>query len=381
MLELGLALEELGHRVTVVTHDHDPGTDFSDVSHNLDIRAVRTGSFSPPAGRRGLLGLYGEGMRRVAELVPDDADIVNAHEWPALRAGRIAAGRLGVPLVWTRNDETTFERGVLPGEGLFDPPGLTGRAARVALGWPDFLDGRRAGAIVVLDSRNASAVERVYRRPARILRCGPPATFFDPPDRSDARARLGVADEAFLAFAFGILFPHRRFEDLIEAVASLAPESNVRARIVGSDHADPAYADKLTRLIADRAVGDRVELVRRSVSEDELRDLYAGSDVSVFPNRRQAYGLAPLESIASRTPVVLSTGIGVKEVLEGRPGVWMVPPERPDVLAAALREVQQSDVAAGLAETREWIRTDLSNARYAQRMAAIFDELRSSARA
>ncbi|MGH9903732.1 MAG: hypothetical protein ACRD68_18140, partial [Pyrinomonadaceae bacterium] len=42
-------------------------------------------------------------MRRLAPLVPTDADVVNAHEWPALRAGSLAAKRLGVPLVWTRN--------------------------------------------------------------------------------------------------------------------------------------------------------------------------------------------------------------------------------------------------------------------------------------
>ena len=39
--------------------------------------------------------------------MPSDADVVNAHDWPALRAGRIAARRLNVPLVWTRNNEVT----------------------------------------------------------------------------------------------------------------------------------------------------------------------------------------------------------------------------------------------------------------------------------
>jgi glycosyltransferase involved in cell wall biosynthesis len=311
-------------------------------------------------------------MARVAELVPPDADVINPHEWPALRAGRLASKRSGAPFVWTRNDETIFERGLLPQEGLFEPPGLAGRAARVAVAWPDALDARAARGIVVLDSRNAAAVRRIYRRPADILRCGPPARFFDHPDRAEARRRLGLPDDAFLAFAFGILFPHRRFEDLIEAVASLPPESGVIARIVGSDHADPEYAALLADLIAARGVGDRVELVRTGVSESELHDLYTGADVSVFPNRRQAYGLAPLESIASGTPVILSTGIGVKEVLEGRPGVSMIPPERPDELARALLAVRDGNGRDGLEETRTWIREELSNRRYAELMGEIY---------
>lgn len=371
MLELGVALQEMGHRVTVAVHDYEPGGAFADAAGQLDVRCVRHGGVQVPESRRGLMRRFYEGMARVARLVPADVDVINPHEWPALRAGRIAAGRTGAPLVWTRNDETAFERGVLPGESLFDPPGPAGRIARLAMGWPDLLDGRRAQSIVVLDSRNAAAVERVYRRPTHILRPGPPGAFLDTPapDRAAARARLGIGDEEFVAFAFGILFPHRRFEDLVDAAAEL-PADGTRVLIAGSRHADPAYADLLERRIAERGVGDRVSLVQQSLPEADLRDHYAAADVSVFPNRRQAYGLAPLESIVLGTPVILSTGIGVKEVLEGRPGVTMVPPERPHELAAALRKVRSE--AGGVDGTREWIREHLGPAAYAQSMLDVF---------
>ena len=147
MLELGAGLTELGHRVTVVTHDFDPGSEFAETSRHLEIRAVRTGSFDPPTGRRELMRRYWQGMTRVAQLVPPDADVINPHEWPALRAGRLASKSSGAPFVWTRNDETIFERGLLPQEGLFEPPGLAGRAARVAVAWPDVLDARAASAM------------------------------------------------------------------------------------------------------------------------------------------------------------------------------------------------------------------------------------------
>ena len=145
-----------------------------------------------------------------------------------------------------------------------------------------------------------------------------------------------MGDDTFLCVGAGILYPQRRFEDLIEALARLRSEERLRALIVGSDHGDMAYADRLARLIQDRGLEDRVTFPRRNVTDDELKDAYAAADVFVFPNQRQTWGLAPLEALAAGTPVILSRGAGVHEVLDGRPGVMSVPPESPAAIAAAL---------------------------------------------
>lgn len=378
MLELGLALQDLGHEVTVAVHDFDPGTTLGDAAARLDIRSVRRGPVVPPVTRGELLRRQWGGMAAVARLIPSDAAVVNAHEWPASRAARLAARRLGVPWVWTRNDDTAWERGLIPDSTLFDKPSLPGRLARLAAGAPDVVDARSADRIVVLSRRNAEAVRRAYRRESEVLWCGPPDEFFTPPGRAEARRRLGLRDGVFLAVAVGILFPHRRFEDLIRAVAELPAELPLQVRIVGSDQQDPAYAAMLERLVEQTGTGGRIRLERRGVPQSELRDLYAGADVTVFPNRVQAYGLAPLESLASGTPVILSTGIGVSEPLRGREGVLAVAPESPAEIAAALRAAMDSDLRPGVARTREWIRAELSNRRYAERMAEIFGELVSA---
>jgi D-inositol-3-phosphate glycosyltransferase len=372
MLELAVALQELGHRVTVACHDFEPDTTPDGAADRLEIRAVERGEVVPPVSRGELLRRQWRGMSAVARFVPGDADVINAHEWPASRAARLAARRMRVPWVWTRNDDTAWERGLVPEMTLFGKPSLPGRVARLAAGAPDVVDARSAASIVVLDTRNAEAVRRAFRRDAEILRCGPPDVFFEPAERGAARARLGVADGTFLAAAVGILFPHRRFEDLVRAVAELPADTPLAVRIVGSDEHDPAYAGMLERLIAE--TGDRVRLERRGIPQDELRDLYAAADVVVFPNRRQAYGLAPLESLAGGTPVILSTGIGVSEVLAGRPGVLTVPPESPGEIAAALLTAMESDLRPAAEQTRQWIHSELSNRRYAERMAAIYDE-------
>jgi glycosyltransferase involved in cell wall biosynthesis len=378
MLEVGLALQDLGHEVVVAVHDYDRETVLGEAADRLEIRAVHEGEVVPPVTRRELLRRQWQGMSAVARLIPDDVDVVNAHEWPASRAARLAARRLKVPWVWTRNVDTAWERGLIPETTLFEKPSLPGRIARLAAGIPDVVDARSADRIVVLSSRNAQAVRQAYKRDAEVIWCGPPDEFFSPPDRAEARARLGLGDDEFVAAAIGILFPHRRFEDLIEAVAQLKDEQRLRVRIVGSDHQDRTYADRLEQLIARTGTADRIELQRRGIPQAELRDLYAPADVTVFPNRVQAYGLAPLESLASGTPVILSTGIGVSEPLAGKGGVLPVPPESPAEIATALKTAMNTDLRSEVPPTRDWIRSELSNRRYAERMAAIFAELKGS---
>jgi glycosyltransferase involved in cell wall biosynthesis len=336
---------------------------------------VRNGPAGLPSTRSELTSRYWSGMRRVARLVPGGVDVINAHEWPALRAGRLAARRLGVPLVWTRNDETIFERAVAPEAFHLGDTRLPRRALNAMLGIPDLRDGRRADAVVVHNRRQALLVERSYGRSADELALGPASRFFDAPQPAEARRRLGVPEAVHLAVGAAILLPHRRFEDLIEAVALVDDSPRVEALLVGSDHVDPAYADRLTALIEARGLESRVRLTRRNVTEDELLDAYAGGDVFVFPNQHQSWGLAPLEALAARTPVIVSTGAGVADVLAGRPGVLAVPPEDPVRLAEAIRASRSGDLRGELEPTRSWIRDELSMDRYADRMLDVFRRL------
>src|SRR5271167_4043435 len=183
MLELGAGLVRRGHRVTVACYDFLPGGEFSYAADHLEIRSVRRGAFELPAGNRALASRFWRDMPKVAGLVPSDADVVNAHDWPALRAGRIAAGRLSVPLVWTRNNESLWERAIVPEQAITGERPPLQRALQAALTWPDLLDARRASVIVVLSAQQVDMVHRSYHRDAVVVPVGPPAHFFDPPDR------------------------------------------------------------------------------------------------------------------------------------------------------------------------------------------------------
>jgi D-inositol-3-phosphate glycosyltransferase len=374
MLELGTGLVRRGHRVTVVCHDFLPGSEFSYASDQLEIRSVRRGISELPAGNRALMRRFWLDMPKVARLVPSDADVVNSHEWLALRPGRLAAKRLSIPLVWTRNDESPWEALLAPKQSITGDRPMPIRAAQAMLTWPDVLDARHASAITVLSAQQVDMVRRCYRKSATIAAVGPPEHFFDPPDRSAARARLGISKDAFLVLGSGILVKHRRFEDLVDAMGLLADDPQVHALLAGSDHVDPAYADLLEARIATQGLSERVTLPRRSLSEAELRDMYAAADVFVILSQRYAWGLAPLEAIASGTPVILTAGAGVYDILNGRPGVQAVPSEDSRAVADAIRRWRSGEGRQGIEDTRAWLREEYALDSYVTRMEQIYED-------
>jgi glycosyltransferase involved in cell wall biosynthesis len=372
MLELGTGLVRRGHRVTIACHDFLPDSEFAYASDQLEIRSVRRGISELPAGNAALARRFWLDMPKVARLVPPDADVVNAHEWLALRPGRIAAGRLSVPLVWTRNDESLWERAIVPEQTITGARPPLRRLLQGLLTWPDLLDARRASAIAVLSAQQVDMVHRSYRKDASVVPVGPAAHFFDPSDRAAARARLGISDDVFLVVGSGILVEHRRFEDLIEAMSLLADDPQIHALITGSDHVDPAYADRLAAQITAHDLDGRVTLPRRSLSDAELKDTYAAADVFVILSERYAWGLAPLEAIASGTPVILTPGAGVYEILAGRPGVQAVPARDPRATADAIRRWRSGAGRQGLESTRAWLREEYALDAYVARMEQIY---------
>jgi glycosyltransferase involved in cell wall biosynthesis len=372
MLELGTGLARRGHKVTVACHDHLPSSEFSYASDQLEIRSVRHGMSELPAGNLALARRFWRDMPKVARLIPPDADVINAHEWLALRPGRIAAGRLSIPLVWTRNDESLWERVIVPEQTITGDRRLSRRAFKAALTWPDLLDARRASAIAVLSAQQVDMVRRSYRRDALVVPVGPPEHFFDAPDRAAARARLGIAHDVFLVVGSGILVEHRRFEDLVDAMSLLADDPSIHALIAGSDHVDPAYGDRLAAQIAALDLTARVTLPRRSLSDAELKDTYAAADVFVILSQRYAWGLAPLEAIASGTPVILTPGAGVYDILAGRPGVQVVPAHDPRATADAIRRWRSGEGRDGLESTRAWLHEEYALEGYVARMEQIY---------
>ena len=376
MLELASGLDDAGHEVVLAAHSYEPGTIDPDPADRFEIRAVHTGAFEIPQTSAAVRDFVGPGLRRLAELFPDDADVVNVHEGPVHLAGLAAKRLRPTPVVWTRNDATQYELALMPEESWLPPVSGFQRAARRWLARQDRDAAQAMDAIVVLDSRNKRMVQRAYDRDAVIIQSGAAAKFFDAPAKAEARARLGIPEDEFAVLGVGILVSYRRHEDLIRAIGLLDDNGRrPQLRLIGSDHLYPETGAMLRDLVASENLEDRVELIQTAVSDSDLVAHFAAADAFVFPNEFQTWGLAPLEAIAAGTPVVVSRGAGVHEVLEGRKGVQLVDPRAPQQIADALQRIRLDPAGFAVTETREWSREEFGSRTFAARMAELFESL------
>lgn len=155
--------------------------------------------------------------------------------------------------------------------------------------------------------------------------------------------RAGGTPESVLLFYAGRLSPEKNPGLLIEMLAHLrrsgGEAKDYRLVLAG----DGPLARRLLADAARRVPGAVLSLgpVR---DRDELARLYASADVFVHPNPREPFGIAPLEAMASRVPVVLPNAGGVLSYASYR-NAWLAAPDGPSFAVAVRSAVDAPDPA------------------------------------
>ena len=137
----------------------------------------------------------------------------------------------------------------------------------------------------------------------------------------------------------GRLVPRKGFAT---AIAALAAVPGAELVIAGGPEpgrvADDPEAQRLLELAARLGVADRVRL-RGQVTRDEMPSLLRSADLVVCTPWYEPFGIVPLEAMACGVPVVAAAVGGlIDTVVDGVTGE-LVPPTRPEALAATLRRL------------------------------------------
>jgi glycosyltransferase involved in cell wall biosynthesis len=91
----------------------------------------------------------------------------------------------------------------------------------------------------------------------------------------------------------------------------------------------------IARDVARRGLGDRTRFTGLLTGRARL-ELLADADVVAYASEREIFGLVPLESLLSGSPVVVANDSGAGEVVTSVGGGLVVPPGDADALATAL---------------------------------------------
>jgi glycosyltransferase involved in cell wall biosynthesis len=134
----------------------------------------------------------------------------------------------------------------------------------------------------------------------------------------------------------GRLKKYKRVDVVIRAFAQLnVPEATLEIAGTGD------YRAQLEGLVNSLGVNDRVNFLG-FISEEEKLHLLRRAWASTLASPKEGWGISNLEAAACATPVIAANSPGIREsVIDGETG-FLVPPDDPGAMAAAMRGIVES---------------------------------------
>jgi glycosyltransferase involved in cell wall biosynthesis len=152
------------------------------------------------------------------------------------------------------------------------------------------------------------------------------------PERDTVRRGWGIADDTVVAGTVANLRTEKAYPDLVAAARELPPELPIVVIAIGQGPLE----DEIRRLVAATELGGRFRLL--GYQPDAAR-LMTGFDIFVLASHHEGLPVSLMEAQALGLPVVATSVGGVPEIVEDGVTGRLVPPGRPDLLAAAVTDV------------------------------------------
>ncbi|ABL83547.1 glycosyl transferase, group 1 [Nocardioides sp. JS614] len=329
----------------------------------VQVRHIHAGPFEglTKAELPGQLCVFAREVLRAEAAQPvGHYDVVHSHYWLSGQVGALARDRWGVPLVHSMHTMAKVKNDALA-EGDTPEP-----AARI-IGEEQVVEA--ADMLVANTDIEAKQLVNMYDAdPSRVevVHPGVDLGVFRPQDRSTARARLGLPEDAAVLLFAGRIQPLKAPDVLLRAVAELLAQTpELRSRLVvpivggpsGSGLEHPESLAQLASELGLDGAGGTGPVVRfvPPVSQEELARWCAAATLVAVPSYNESFGLVAAEAQATGTPVVAAAVGGLTTVVrDGRSGL-LVDTHDPRDWADALRRVVENDafrdrLAAGALE-------------------------------
>jgi glycosyltransferase involved in cell wall biosynthesis len=264
-------------------------------------------------------------VRALASHLQDrDVDLLHAHMFRAELLGARAARLAGTPvIVATAHSSRVRSKSDIAALATQTPLMDHLIAPSQAIGAKLRREGRGSSPITVIP--NGVDLDRFGQRPSAEERAG-------------VRASLGIPADAFL----------------VGVVARLEPEKGHRYLMAAWPEIIQAVPHARLLVIGDGSLTDALRSQARALpSAARGRVVFAGGqtdvvalvqslDLAVLPSLREAQGIALLEAMAARVPVVASRVGGIPETIGDGVDGLLVPPANSDALAEAITRVAQN---------------------------------------
>jgi len=303
VLKLAALLPQYGYRVSILTFSADPGSAglHSPPCSVYLLPLQRTYDLTAMRGSLELRKFLKQQRIQIVQTFFESSDL-----W----AGFVTKAMSSAKLIWSRRD-----MGILR-------TGKHHAAYRLMSGAPDRV-------FAVSEQVRQHCIEVDGIKPSRVQ------TIYNGLDLADWNAAVKPSQHSdeILVTTVGNIRRVKGHDVFIKAAASVATQfSNVRFNIAG-EVLESDYFSELQGMVRDLKLAGRFHFAGGVTN---LRTHLAAADVFVLPSRSEGFSNAIIEAMAASLPVV-ATNVGgnAEAVMDGVSG-FIVPPENPDALAAAI---------------------------------------------
>jgi len=161
-------------------------------------------------------------------------------------------------------------------------------------------------------SKNAERIKKHFNRDADVFYCGIESLGFV---KENTNTFQRFAAKKINLLSSGVFFPYRNYETQIKVVKRLRDEGlDVSLNIFGSTMSNIKYSNKINKIIFDENLNDCIKVLGQ-IDYDHFLELHKNSDLFLFVNIDQSWGLAVFEAMSCGLPVILSESVGATEIL------------------------------------------------------------------
>ena len=304
--ELGKALSELGHQVTVFTLPAKGGGEVPEFPSNMSVERLAI-----PKTQPFFSWCLGRHLRN--KETKKKPTVVHVHGIRPLTATR----KLSAPVIFT-NHTSGFLKRIAAGKR---------QAKRI---------GRRLKHLAHVIAPSEELIEATrtagYDGPATYVPNGVDPQRFKPAP-SSLRKKLGIEKEEIMLVVARRLVPKNGVLDFASSTAWFN-DLQVRIVIAGDGPEKDVIKSELTK-------HDMLEktIFLGNVRNEEMPGVYNAADLSVLPSHMEATSITGLESLSCALPMVGTEVGGIPELIHSGENGYLVPSQDPKALGAAIRKL------------------------------------------
>ncbi len=288
-------------------------------------------------------------------------DVVHAHH-PFLlgaTAARIAS-HYQIPLIYTHHKMWEHYTHYVPG----DFPALRHFVVELTVGYCNLANA------VIAPSRSTAAIlrSRGVESLVAVAPGGVDSESFRNGDRTAARRRWNISDQAFVVGSVGRMAPEKNVVFLVECLCEfLRRNPHAHLLLIG----DGVERDELEERLDQRGLRGRAHFTG-VLGDAELSDAYAAMDVLAFASHTNTQALAILEAMSAGVPVVAIDAPGIREVVSDGENGRLLRTESKPLFVNALEQLMSSSVRQDYAKAARATAETHSVAEWAELTLAVY---------